>query len=370
MKVLILANNDVGLYKFRKELIEELIHPGSYIVGRTAKPCKVYISLPDGEFVPEFKKLGCKYVNTPIDRRGVNPIKDFRLLIMYRKILKKVKPDIVFSYTIKPNIYGGIACAEKNIPYVCNITGLGTAVENKGILQTITMTLYRFALRKAKTIFFQNSENEQFFTKHKLCLGKHKMLPGSGVNLDYYQVKEYPETDTIDFVFVARVMKEKGIDQYLDAAKAIKKKYPQTRFHICGFCEQDYENQIKELEKAGIIIYHGLVADMREIYEQIHCTVHPTYYPEGLSNVLLESAASGRPIITTNRSGCREVVDDGVNGYVVKEQNSKDLIVKIERFLALSWDKKRQMGLNGRKKVEKEFDRCIVVNSYIGEMNS
>ena len=213
MRVLILANNDVGLYKFRKELIEELIHPGSYIAGRKAKPCKVYVSLPDGEFVPELKKLGCKYINTPIDRRGVNPVKDLRLLMMYRKILKKVKPDIVFSYTIKPNIYGGMACAEKNIPYVCNITGLGTAVENKGLLQIITITLYRFALRKAKTIFFQNSENEHFFTKHKLCLGKHKMLPGSGVNLDYYQVKKYPETDTIDFVFVARVMKEKGIDQ-------------------------------------------------------------------------------------------------------------------------------------------------------------
>ena len=368
MRVLILANNDVGLYKFRKELIEELIHPGSYIERRKAKPCKVYVSLPDGEFIPELKKLGCKYINTPVDRRGVNPIKDLRLLMMYRKILKKVKPDIVFSYTIKPNIYGGMACAEKNIPYVCNITGLGTAVENKGLLQTITVTLYRFALRKAKTIFFQNLENEQFFAKHKLCLSKHKMLPGSGVNLDYYQVKKYPETDTIDFVFVARVMKEKGIDQYLDAAKAIKQKYPQTRFHICGFCEQDYEDQIKELEEAGIIIYHGLVADMREIYEQIHCTVHPTYYPEGLSNVLLESAASGRPIITTNRSGCREVVDDGVNGYVVKEQDSKDLVEKIRRFLGLSWDDKKQMGLAGREKVEKEFDRQIVVEKYLMEM--
>lgn len=369
MRVLILANNDVGLYKFRKELIDELIHPGSFIIGRKAKPCKVYISLPDGEFISELKKLGCKYINTPIDRRGVNPAKDFRLYMLYRKIMKKVKPDIVLAYTIKPNIYGGMACAENNIPYVCNITGLGTAVENKGFLQIITLTLYRLALRKAKTIFFQNSENEQFFTSHKLCLGKHKMLPGSGVNLDYYQVKDYPEIDTTDFVFVARVMKEKGIDQYLDAARVIKKKYPKTRFHICGFCEQDYEDQIGELEKTGIIIYHGLVADMREIYEQVHCIIHPTYYPEGLSNVLLEASASGRPIITTNRSGCREVVDDGMNGYVVKEKDSKDLIEKIEKFLNLSWNEKRQMGLSGRKKIETEFDRQIVVGKYLMEMN-
>lgn len=368
MRILILANNDVGLYKFRKELIEELIYPGSYISKRVGEPCEVYVSLPDGKFVQKLEKIGCKYINTPVDRRGVNPLKDFGLLMLYRKILKKIKPDIVLGYTIKPNIYGGMACAEKNIPYVCNITGLGTAVENKGLLQTIALILYGFALRKVQTVFFQNSENERFFTKHKLCLGKHKMLPGSGVNLDYYQVKDYPKTHTIDFVFIARVMKEKGIDQYLDAAKVIRKKYPQTRFHICGFCEQDYEDQINEMEKAGIIIYHGLVADMRVIYEQIHCTVHPTYYPEGLSNVLLESAASGRPIITTNRSGCREVVDDGVNGYVVKERDSKDLIEKIEKFIDLSWGNKKQMGLLGRKKVEKEFDRRIVVGKYLAEI--
>lgn len=369
MRVLILANNDVGLYKFRKELIEELIHPGRYIAGRKGKPYKVYVSLPDGEFVHKFTELGCEYINTPIDRRGVNPLKDFGLLTLYRKLLERIKPDIVLGYTIKPNIYGGMACAEKDIPYICNITGLGTAVENKGILQIIAILLYKFSLRKVKTVFFQNSENEQFFTKHKLCLGKHKMLPGSGVNLDYYHVKDYPQTDTIDFVFVARVMKEKGIDQYLDAAKTIKKKYPQTRFHICGFCEQDYEDKINEMEKAGTIIYHGLVADMRVIYEQIHCIVHPTYYPEGLSNVLLESAATGRPIITTNRSGCREVVDDGVNGYIVREKDSMDLIEKIEKFLSLSVKERRQMGLAGRRKVEKEFDRHIVVEKYMNELS-
>ena len=368
MKVLILANNDVGLYKFRKELIEELIHPGSYIEGRKAEPCKVFVSLPDGEFVPELKQLGCKFINTPVERRGMNPVKDLKLLMTYRRILKNVKPDIVFGYTIKPNIYGGIACAEKNIPYVTNITGLGTAVANKGFLQLITLMLYKIALCKVKTVFFQNVENEQFFAKHKLCIGKHEMLPGSGVNLNYYEPIEYPGNNTVEFVFVARVMKEKGIEHYLDAAKVIRKKYPKTRFHICGFCEQDYEAQLHVLEKEGIIIYHGLIEDMRKIYGKIHCTVHPTYYPEGLSNVLLESAASARPIITTNRSGCREVIEDGKNGYLVKERNSSDLIQKIEKFLSLSWEERRKMGLSGRKKVEREFDRKIVVNKYMEEL--
>lgn len=370
MRVLILANNDIGLYKFRKELIEELIHPGSYIDGRRGKPCKVYISLPYGDYIPELKRMGCRFINTPVDRRGVNPVADLKLLIKYRTILKKVKPNVVLGYTIKPNIYGGIACAEKNIPYICNITGLGSAVENKGILQCIILNLYRFSLRKVQTVFFQNSENEKFFTENKLCIGKHKMLPGSGVNLEYYKSIEYPKGDTIEFVFVARIMKEKGIDQYLEAAKYIHKKYPNTRFHICGFCEQAYENIIQEMARKGIIIYHGLVDDMRKIYAQVHCVVHPTYYPEGLSNVLLEAAASARPIITTNRPGCREVVEDKNNGYLIQKKNSRDLITKIEEFIVLPSDQKRNMGFLGRKKVEKEFDRKIVIEKYVEELKN
>lgn len=370
MRVLILANNDIGLYKFRKELIEELIHPSSYIDGRKGKPCKVYISLPYGDYIPELKRMGCRFINTPVDRRGVNPVTDLKLLMKYRTILKKVKPDVVLGYTIKPNIYGGMACAEKNIPYICNITGLGSAVENNGVLQCIILNLYRFSLRKVQTVFFQNIENEKFFTENKLCIGKHKMLPGSGVNLEYYKSIEYPKGDTIEFVFVARIMKEKGIDQYLEAAKYIRKKYPNTRFHICGFCEQAYENIIQEMERKGIIIYHGLVDDMRKIYAQVHCVVHPTYYPEGLSNVLLEAAASARPIITTNRSGCREVVDDEVNGFIVEEKNSQNLICIIENFLKKDYQEKKEMGLRGRRKVEKQFNREIVVKLYLDEIEN
>lgn len=368
-RILILANNDVGLYKFRKELIEELINPGSYIEGRKAKPCKVIVSLPDGEFVQELKKMGCEFINTPIDRRGVNAIEDLQLLSYYNKMVKEVKPNIVFCYTIKPNVYGGIVCEKHNIPYVSNITGLGTAVENKGILQLITVGLYRIALRKVQTVFFQNEENEKFFTDKKLCVGKHKMLPGSGVNLDYYKSLEYPSDETIEFVFIARIMKEKGIDQYLEAAKAIRMKYPNTRFHICGFCEQDYEQKIRELQREKVIIYHGLVDDMREIYEQVHCVVHPTYYPEGLSNVLLEASASARPIITTNRSGCREIIKDNENGFLTNEKDTNDLIKKIELFIKLPWYSKKEMGKCGRKIVEKGFNRKIIIESYCKEIN-
>lgn len=358
MKILILANNDVGLYKFRRELLETLIQEH-----------EVFISVPNGEFVPKIQAIGCQILPCNcLDRRGTNPIQELKLLLHYRKILKDIRPDIVFTYTIKPNVYGGMACAGLGIPYVANITGLGTAVENGGLMQKITLTLYKMGLKKAQKVFFQNAENQNYMVKQGIVKGAYDLLPGSGVNLSQYQCLPYPDKDTVDFVFIARVMKEKGIDQYLDAAKEIRKRYPETRFHICGFCEQDYQTELEALDQQGVVIYHGLVSDMTQIYKIAACTVHPTYYPEGLSNVLLESCASGRPIITTNRSGCREVVDDGANGFVVREKDSADLIEKIERFLALSVEDRKKMGIAGRGKVEKEFNRQIVIDKYLAEM--
>lgn len=359
MRVLILANNDVGLFKFRRELLEKLVKTNS-----------VFICLPDGEFISDLKKLGCEFVDCKLmDRHGINPITEVKLMQFYKQLINEVKPDIVFTYTIKPNVYGGMACASLGVPYVANVTGLGTAIENGGILQKITLMLYRFGLRKAQKVFFQNTENRDFMLNRHVISTPYDMLPGSGVNLDQYHVQDYPDGEIIDFIFVARVMKEKGIDQYLDAARYIHKKYSNTRFHICGFCEQDYSDLLERMQREGVIIYHGLVNDMVEIYKMASCTVHPTYYPEGLSNVLLESVACGRPIITTNRSGCREVVDDGVNGYIVNEKDSMDLIAKIEKFLNLSVEERRQMGLAGRRKVEKEFDRQIVVKKYMRELS-
>lgn len=356
-RILILANNDVGLYKFRKELIEELI-----------KNYKLYISLPFGEYVPELIELGCEFIDTKISRRGTNPITDLKLMLEYRNIIKKIKPNVVLTYTIKPNVYGGIVCRLMNVPYLVNITGLGTAVENGGILQKVTLFLYKMGLKKASCVFFQNKENSDFINMKGIIKGKQKLLPGSGVNLNHYQVLDYPNDKVINFLFISRVMKQKGIDQYLDAASFIKDKYPNTEFHILGFCEETYEDKLIEMQNEGIIQYHGMQRDVREFHKISHCTIHPTYYPEGMSNVLLESAACGRPIIATNRSGCREIVDDCVNGYVVEQQNSRDLIKKIEKFLKLSYEEKKQMGLAGRKKVENEFDRKKVVDAYLEEI--
>lgn len=357
-KILFLVNHDVVIYNFRLELVEQLIESGHQVV----------ISSPYGDRIEDLKALGCEYYDMHMTRHGMNPIKELSLISAYKKLLYKVKPDIVFSYTIKPNIYGAIACRKYHVPCVANITGLGTAVEYGGITQKIAILLYRYAFTEVQRVFFQNDENRQFFAKHRIAVEKHALLPGSGVNLQRFCPLSYPSDKKIEFVFISRIMKEKGIDQYLEAAEHIHNRYPDTAFHVCGFCEQAYEEKLKDLSERGIIIYHGMVKDVRTILKDMHCTVHPTYYPEGISNVLLESLACARPIITTDRAGCREVVDDGVNGFICKQKDSVDLIKQIEKFLALSNEQRKEMGLAGRQKVEREFDRQIVVNAYLNEL--
>ncbi len=358
-KVLILVNHDVVIYNFRKELVGRLLSDGNQVV----------ISSPYGERIDDLVEMGCKYIEAKIERHGTNPLNELKLMSYYKKIMRDIKPDVVLTYTIKPNIYGGLAAKKYGIPYIANITGLGTAVEKKSLMQQITIILYKLAFSNIQRVFFQNTENMKFFRDNNIVVNKHRLVPGSGVNLDHYQVLDYPPEDTTEFVFISRIMKEKGIDQYIEAAEYITKKYPNTKFHVCGFCEEAYEDILSDLQNKNILTYHGMIRDIRDILMKAHCTIHPTYYPEGLSNVLLESAASGRPIITTDRSGCREVVDQGINGFMIKQKDSNDLIEKVESFLKLSIEEKRQMGLAGRAKVEAEFDRQIVVDAYIDEIN-
>lgn len=357
-KILFLVNHDLVIYNFRLEIIETMLEKGY----------EVHVSSPYGERIDKLIDLGCKYHAIKMDRHSKSILEGFRLINDYRKLNKKINPDIIFSFTIKPNIYGGLAAQISKTPFVANITGLGTAVENDGLMQKITTVLYKASFRKIQTIFFQNTENQLFFKNKKIAAGKYKLLPGSGVNLDHFQVMDYPPEEKIVFVFISRIMKEKGTDQYLDAAKYITNKYHNVEFHICGFLEDDYKEIINEYEELGIIKYHGMIRDVREILEITHCTIHPTYYPEGMSNVLLESLASGRPIITTNRSGTREIVEDNINGYMIEAKDTEQLINSIENFVKLTYEKKKKMGLNGRKKVEKYFDREQVVNAYLEEI--
>ena len=359
MKVVFIGNSGFCISKQRSEIVKTFIENGHEVI----------VFSPIDKYVDKLKSLGCKHVETKMQPKGTNPFKDLKVLKNYKKLLKQIKPDMVFTFTIKPNIYGAWACRDLNIPCVANITGLGTAVENGGLIQKITVALYKIAFKKVKTVFFQNSENMQFFIDRKIALGSHKLIPGSGVNLNIFTYEDYIDTGVLNFYFVARVMKEKGIDNFLEAAKYLKEKYQNLTFTVCGACESEYEGILKEHNDKGVICYKGMVDSVHEAYKDAHCLIHPTYYPEGLCNSLIESLATGRPIITTDRSGCREVVEDGVNGFIVKQQNTSDLIEKIEKFIALPFEEKKQMGINGRQKVEKEFDRQIVINAYLEELN-
>lgn len=356
-KVLVVSNVTDGLVSFRYELIQELV-----------KTCEVTVMASDNGRLELLTDLGCEFIPTSFDRHGTNPFDELKLIASYKKNIKQINPDIVFTYTIKPNIYVGMVCASLKIPYVANITGLGTALGNPGLMQKLTSVLYKKGLRKAQKVFFQNTENRDFMVDHGIVRNKYDLLPGSGVNLQKFHLLDYPNQEVLDFVFISRVMKEKGIDEFLEAAEYIRKKYSYTRFHVCGYCEQEYEKKLKEMEKKDIIIYHGKIDDVLSMHAESSCTVHPSFYPEGMSNVLLESCACGRPIITTNRPGCREIVENEINGYIVREKDTFDLIEKIEKFIHLSFEERKQMGLNARKKVEKEFDRQIVINKYLSEI--
>ena len=354
-RILILANFDVGLYKFRKELIEELLNQGN----------EVYISLPDGALVPKLEAMGCKFVNTYVDRRGLNPKTDVKLLLFYRRLVKHTHPDLVITYTIKPNIYGGLVCRELKVPYAVNITGLGTAFQNEGILKKIVTILYKSALKKAKIIFFENVGNKQVLIEEKIVREEQTcVLNGAGVNLEEYPFCEYPPRHETRFLFIGRVMKEKGVDELFAVAEKIKKEYDNVFFDIVGPMEDDYKNRIQELVEDSIIEYHGYQEDVKPFIQKCHCFVLPSYH-EGMANTNLECAASGRPLITSNIHGCLEAVEDEVNGYLCEKQNVEELYQLIKKFMMLSYNERRAMGLAGRKRMEKLFDKRLVVRETI-----
>lgn len=362
-KILMLGNSHLVIFGFRGEIIERLIKEGYEVI----------VSFPNGPFgegETTSKQYGCKFIETPINRRGKNPAQEMALLYKYNQIIKDVLPDIVLAYTVKCDIYGGIICAKRNIPVIPNITGLGKGLADGGLTKAITIALYKQAVKNAKCVFFQNGKDERFFTENNILFGKSSILPGSGVNLEKFEPLPYPTGEKVIFTYIARIMKAKGIDHFLDAAKTIREEYPNTEFHICGYCEEDYKSIIDEATEKKIVIYHGLVSNIKQYELMSSCVVLPSFHPEGVSNVLLEAAASARPIITTNRPGCREAVEDGVSGFLIKERSSEDLIKKIKQFLNLSVEQRTKMGIAGRKKMEKEFDRNIVVEIYMKEIES
>ena len=314
--------------------------------------------------------MGCKIYPINLARHGKNPFRDIKLINDYRRVIKIFKPDVVSAYTIKPNIYGSLVCTSLKIPIINSVTGLGTAVANGGLMQRISVFLMRISMRYADHVYFQNKESLEFFKKNSINLRSTSLVPGSGVNLERFSLAEYPSDEKIRFLYTGRILEAKGIGLYLEAARIIKMKYPNTEFHIVGIKDDvKFSKLVDEYHNKGIIIFHGYQKDPRNYIKYCNCQVHPTYYPEGMSNVLLESAAMGRPSIATDKSGCKEIVENGVTGFLIRQNDLQSLLEAIEKFILLPLDVKRQMGLKAYEKVSREFDRGIVVDDYISRMN-
>lgn len=354
MKIIILANFDVGLYQFRKELIKELL-----------KKNEIIISLPYGELVDPLEEMGCKFIDTPVDRRGINPITDFVLLRKYRKLLNIEKPDFVITYTIKPNVYGGFACRLAKIPYAVNITGLGSAFQKSGILKKLVTLMNRIACKKARVVFFENEENRQLFIKERIVTeSQTHRLNGAGVNLDQYQVSEYPKGEIIKFLFMGRVMAEKGIDELFNAMQRLVEAGITCELDVLGGFEENYKDKIEKYQAEGWLHYHGYQKDVRPFIEKCHCFVLPSWH-EGMANTNLESAASGRPVITSRIPGCMEAVINGKSGFYVERKNVDDLYRVMKKFTELSYEERKAMGLAGRKHMEEVFDKKKVVEETV-----
>ena len=352
---LIIANHSGGLYDFRKDLIRALHNHGEVIAV-----------VPKNDKWQELCSIVDKAIELSLDRRGMNPIHDFSLFCKYRRMLREVKPNLVITYTIKPNVYGGIACRMAGIPYAANITGLGSAIENGGLLRKFILMLYKLSLKGARVVFFENAANRDALVNAGVVpQGRDVVLNGAGVNLNDYPYQEYPNDGTVRFLFVGRIMKEKGVDEFFVAAERMKKNYgKRVEFCMAGMFEEAYKQKIDELVNDGIIEYLGYQADMKSLYGAASCVVLPSYH-EGMSNVLLEAAATGRPLITSDIPGCREAVEDGVSGYICPAKDADTLYDTMQCFVELPESWRAEMGRRGRERMEQRFSKAAVVAETI-----
>ena len=356
-KILILVNDISGVYRFKKEVIKAIIAKGN----------TVYLSthIDEQSYIKKFEKIGTQIIETTIDRRGTNLLKDFKLFLYYLKIISVIKPNLIFGYTIKPNIYGSIAAQILGVDYINTITGLGAALQTDDFLSKFLKLMYKISFKKSKCIFFQNEGNMNFFLENKI-IGKQKvkLIPGSGVNLEeFHPLPKSIETPCITFLFIGRIMKDKGIDEYLEAAKLIIEDKYNVKFLIVGPMEEVYWiNKINKYQKMGYIEYLGVSSDVREQIKNVDCVINPSYH-EGMSNVLLEAGAMEKVLLGSNIPGIKEIIEPLGEDYLFEKQNIDDLRNKIKRTLTT-----KNLKEEGRKfgeKIGKNFDRQIIINEYL-----
>lgn len=353
-KILILSNSSEGIYNFRLELVRELVQTG-----------QLYISVPDSIAVKQLEEEGCELIHTPMNRRGMNPVEDLKLILAYRKLIRRIRPDVILTYTIKPNLYGGLMAGMEKVPFLPTITGLGTAFQKQGAVNKLVKRLYRTSFRKAELVFFQNARNRDLFQQEGLTQGRVRVVAGSGVNLDRHSREPYPGRERPLFLFVGRLMKEKGIEEFLEAAEVYASR---ADFAIVGDYEEDYREKVEKGVKDGWLVYHGPQRDVHPYYREADAVIVASYH-EGMSNVVLEAASTARPVLAANIPGCREGVEDNRTGLLFAPASSQALKEAVEAFLSLSAETRQAMGEAGRRKMEQEFDRSRIVETYLEEIN-
>jgi glycosyltransferase involved in cell wall biosynthesis len=365
-RILLIASYDGSLIRFRGDFIKSLVDNGFEVF--TAAPGYTE------NFYEEIKALGATPLEFNLQRTGLNPFKDFKSILELKSLMKDHKIDLVFPYTVKPVIYGSMAANMCNVPVISLITGLGYAftglTAKARLLQRFNENLYKLSIRKNKVIIFQNKDDYQLFLDRKVISKQQKVdfVSGSGVNLKQFSFKEKDATDKVSFLLVARLIKEKGIALYMDAARILKAKYPKTEFHLIGIPETSPSaisiDEINELHEKGIIVFHGPQNNIPDHLKERDIFVLPSYYREGLPRTTLEACASGNPIITTDSVGCRESVKEGINGFLIEPQNL-DALVKPMEFFITNPEKIKEMGINSRKYAEERFDVDIINNDLI-----
>lgn len=360
-KVAIALNTAWNLVNFRSGLIKALVARGYEVVAVA----------PNDEYAAQLQALGCRYLSLPMDNKGTHPGRDLLLLVRFFNLMRAERPHVFLGYTVKPNVYGSLAAHALRISVINNVAGLGTVFIKGGWLNKLVRELYRIALSRSTKVFFQNEDDRQLFVSAGLvCETVADRLPGSGVDLSKFQTTPLPGQHVVRFLLIARMLWDKGVGEYVEAARLLKQRGIDAECCLLGFL--DVQNpaaisrkQMDDWVTEGVVRYIGVSDNVREEIAQADCIVLPSFYREGTPRTLLEAAAMARPIVTTNSVGCRDVVDDGVNGYLCKPKDPSDLADKMERIVSMSHAERETMGLRGREKVERQFDEEIVIRKYL-----
>jgi glycosyltransferase involved in cell wall biosynthesis len=360
MKIVITLNTSWNIYNFRMNFIKTLLEQGH----------EVHTVAPVDDFTHRLTAAGCIHHNVRMDSRGANPIKDLGLIIEFFLIYRRIRPDMVLHYTIKPNIYGTLAAALLRIPVINNVCGLGTVFLKNGIVSRMAIALYKLSFKYPRKVFFQNSDDYKLFLEKGLVPSAiADLLPGSGVDLQRFYPVTYRKNSKFTFLLISRLITDKGIYEFIEAVKKLKKQGLDARFQILGPKDPLHKRGIKlhtidEWVKTGVVEYLGTTEDVRQFIHSSDCVVLPSYR-EGVPRTLLEAASSSRPIVATDVPGCHHVVEDNYNGLLCRLRDSDDLAEKMNIMASMDESSLRRMGENGRRKMELEFSERTVIEKYV-----